>query len=53
LITRTEFQKADAALVLGQFVEHRALSWWLVLVGAAVWLLFVGFGLLLAGDETW
>ena len=36
-----------AALVVGQFVGARPFSWRLMLIGAAVWIGFVVFGLVL------
>ena len=38
---------AATALVLGQFVTGQPLSWRLILMGAAVWVAFVGYGLVL------
>lgn len=41
-----------AALVVGQVVTERPRSW-LILVGIAVWLAFVGWALLLEGERQW
>ena len=40
---------AAAALVLGQVVTAQPLSWRLMLMGAAVWVAFVWYGLVLEG----
>lgn len=41
------------ALVLGQFVAQQPLPFWLILVGAAIWVALVGLALLFAGAEQW
>ena len=38
-----------AALVLGQFLADRPVSWWLVAVGLLMWVVFVGFALFISG----
>jgi hypothetical protein len=42
---------AAAALVLGQFVGQRALSWQVLVSGAALWLVLVSYALVLEGDR--
>jgi hypothetical protein len=40
-----------AALVLGQFVGNRPLSWRVLVAGAGAWVGFITFGLLLLREE--
>ena len=40
---------AAAALILSQFVGQQTVSWRVILVGAAVWVAFVWYGLVLEG----
>ncbi|MDO8793629.1 MAG: hypothetical protein Q7J25_03315 [Vicinamibacterales bacterium] len=44
---------AAAALVLGQFIGDRALSWRLMGVGAFAWIVFVSLALWLEGEKPW
>jgi hypothetical protein len=44
---------AAGALVLGQFVGEHPPSWLLILLGAAMWVALVAFGIVLLGDEEW
>jgi hypothetical protein len=41
-----------AAMVVGQIITEQPRSW-LILVGIAVWLAFVGWALLLEGERPW
>ncbi len=41
------------ALVLGQFLGGGSRPWWLVAVGALLWLALIGFGLVLLGGRRW
>jgi hypothetical protein len=41
---------AAAALVFGQFVGERSISWWLILVGMTLWFAFVGASLFVEGE---
>ena len=40
-----------AALVLGQFVGNRPLSWSVLVAGASAWVGFITFGLLLLTED--
>lgn len=41
---------AAAALVFGQFVSDRPISWWLILSGVTLWVAFAGASLLVEGE---
>ena len=41
---------AAAALVFGQFVGERAISWLVILSGVTLWVAFVGASLLVDGE---
>ena len=43
---------AAAALVVGQLVSERPLSWQLITTGTAIWIGFVGFALFLQRRRT-
>ena len=42
---------AAGALVLGQFVGQQPLSVWVVLGGIALWVVLVGWAVLLTGED--
>jgi hypothetical protein len=41
---------AAAALVFGQFVGDRSISWLIILAGVTLWVAFVGASLLVDGE---
>jgi len=42
-----------AALVVGQFVTDRPLSWLVIGMGLVIWAGFIALGLLLEGERPW
>ena len=42
-----------AAFVLSQFVAEQPPSWRLIVMGMAIWVMFVGMGVLLEGERQW
>ena len=42
-----------AALIFGQFVSERAVSWSLAFAGVLLWLVFVAAALAIEGEQSW